>query len=78
MPILQRMLPKLGINRNMKRDVRNIWTEHELGGLNFTDLKVEQLAQHVHRLLVGLVWFAGCLRERFRRPSSHCGLWSGL
>jgi len=33
------MLPKLGINRNMKREV--IYGPHELGGLNFTDLKVE-------------------------------------
>jgi len=43
------MLPKLGINRNMKRDV--IYGPYELGGLNLTDLKVEQLAQHVHRLI---------------------------
>jgi len=43
------MLPKLGINRNMKRDV--IYGPYELGGLNLTDLKVEQLAQLVHRLI---------------------------
>ena len=30
------MLPKLGINRNMKRDVG----PHELGGLNFTTLNL--------------------------------------
>jgi len=48
-PFYKVMLPKLGINRNMKRDV--IYGPYELGGLNLTDLKVEQLAQHVHRLI---------------------------
>ena len=33
----------------MKRDV--IYGPYELGGLNLTDLKVEQLAQLVHRLI---------------------------
>jgi len=49
MPIYKAMLPKLGINRSMKRDV--IYGPHELGGLNSTDLKVEQLAHHAHRLI---------------------------
>jgi len=48
-PFYKVMLPKLGINRNMKRDV--IYGPYELGGLNLTDLKVEQLAQHIHRLI---------------------------
>jgi len=43
------MLPKLGINRHIKRNV--IYGPYELDGLNFTDIKVEQLAQHVHRLI---------------------------
>jgi len=41
----------------MKRDV--IYGPHELGGLNFTDMKVEQLSHHVHRL-IGNVRKGGC------------------
>jgi len=53
-------IPKLGINRRMKRDV--IYGPYGLGGLNYTDIKVEQLAQHVHRL-IGNVRKGGNLRN---------------
>ena len=43
-------LQRTGISQSkIIRDV--IYGPHELGGLNFTDMKVEQLSQHVHRLI---------------------------
>ena len=53
----------------------NLWTT-ELGGLNFTDLKVEQLAQHVHRL-IGNVRKGGTLGNIILMAINACQLHLG-
>jgi len=49
MLILQSHASETGDQSEYETDV--IYGPYELGGLNFTDLKVDQLAQHAHRLI---------------------------